>query len=110
LLEQHLDSSLAAESAAAGVNYDWMQEFSRQATGLGVTFQPTIIGFGAVLDNLSAFLDNVSRPVAIICAAAAYVGLWLFVAGGIIDRYARDRPTRSHGFFSASGVFFFRFL
>src|SRR5947208_2804491 len=59
LLEQHLDSSLAAESAAAGVNYDWMQEFSRQATGLGVTFQPTIIGFGAVLDNLSAFLDNV---------------------------------------------------
>ena len=36
--------------------------------------------------------------------------LWLFVAGGIIDRYARDRATGVHGFFSASGVFFFRFL
>jgi len=29
------------------VNSDWMQEFADQATGLGVTFKPTIIGFGA---------------------------------------------------------------
>jgi hypothetical protein len=43
-------------------------------------------------------------------AASAYVALWIFLAGGIIDRYARDRVTRVHGFFGASGVFFFRFL
>jgi hypothetical protein len=36
--------------------------------------------------------------------------IWIFIAGGIIDRYARDRATRAYGFFSASGVFFFRFL
>ena len=53
MLEQHLGRSLAAETAASGVNYEWWQEFSDQATGLGVTFRPTIIGFGAVLDNLS---------------------------------------------------------
>jgi hypothetical protein len=110
MIEQHLGSSLAADSAAAGVNYDWWQEFSDQATGLGVTFKPTIIGFGAVLDNLSAFVDNDHRPVVIVGAAAAYVVLWIFLAGGIIDRYARDRATRAHGFFAASGVFFFRFL
>jgi hypothetical protein len=46
----------------------------------------------------------------IVGAASAYIVLWLFVAGGILDRYARDRPTRAHGFFAASGVFFFRFL
>ena len=74
------------------------------------TFKPTIIGFGAVLDNLSAFVDNTARPIVIVGAAAAYVLLWLFLAGGIIDRYARDRATGAHGFFSASGVFFFRFL
>ena len=34
----------------------------------------------------------------------------MFLAGGIIDRYARDRSTRAYGFFAASGVFFFRFL
>ena len=31
----HLGRSLAADSAADGVNYDWWQEFTSQATGLG---------------------------------------------------------------------------
>ena len=110
MLEQHLGESLAADRAVSGVNYSWMQEFEDQTSGLGTTFRPTIIGFGAVLDNLSAFLDNRPRPVIIAGAAGAYIVLLLFVSGGIIDRYARDRATRAHGFFSASGVFFFRFL
>jgi hypothetical protein len=110
MLAQHLGRSLAADTAASSVNYDWMQEFSDQATGLGVTFKPTIIGFAAVLDNLSAFMDRTSRPVVIVGAAAVYILAWIFLAGGIIDRYARDRATRAHGFFAASGVFFFRFL
>ena len=63
-----------------------------------------------MLDNLSAFLDNTTRPLVIVGAAGTYILLWLFVAGGIIDRYARDRATGVHGFFAASGVFFFRFL
>ncbi len=109
-LMNHLGASLAATSAAQGVNYEWMQEFADQATGLGTTFRPTIIGFGAVLDNLSAFMDAVPRPVLVIGAAGVYIAAWLFLAGGIIDRYARDRATRAHGFFSASGGFFFRFV
>src|SRR5262249_45376413 len=83
-LMNHLGTSLAAESAAQGVNYEWMQEFADQATGLGTTFRPTIIGFGAVLDNLSAFIDASARPVVVIGAAAAYILVWLFLAGGII--------------------------
>jgi hypothetical protein len=110
MLADHLGGSMAADTAASGVNYDWMQEFADQASGLGVTFRPTIIGFGAVLDNLSAFIDDTTRPVAIAGAASIYILGWLFLAGGIIDRLARDRATRAHGFFSASGVFFFRFL
>ncbi len=110
MLAQHLGRSLAADTAASGVNYDWMQEFSDQAAGLGVTFKPTIIGFGAVLDNLSAFMDDVERPAVVVGAASFYVLLWIFVAGGVIDRYARDRATHTYGFFASSGVFFFRFL
>ena len=109
-LRQHLGASLAADAAASGVNFEWMQEFGDQATGIGTTFTPTIIGFGAVLDNISSFADNVGRPAAIAGAATAYIVLWLFIAGGILDRYARDRPTRASGFFAVSGVFFFRFL
>src|SRR5262249_53809475 len=110
MLAQQLGDSLIADSAAAGVNYDWMEEFADQATGLGVTFKPTIIGFAAGLGNLSAFPDNPSRPVVIVGAASVYILGWLFLAGGILDRFARDRPTRAHGFFAACGVFFFRFL
>lgn len=109
-IEQHLGGSLAADTAASGVNYEWMLEFGDQASGLDATLRPTIIGYGAVLDNLSAFLDNTKQPVAIVGAAAAYVALWIAAAGGIIDRYARDRATRAHGFFAASGEYFFRFL
>ena len=110
MLRDHLGASLAADSAAGGVNYDWMQEFTSQASGVGATFGPAVVGFAAVLDNLSAFLDNTTRPIVVAVTAATYLGLWIFLAGGIIDRYARDRRTHAHGFFAASGVFFFRFL
>jgi hypothetical protein len=110
MIAHHFGDSLASDAAASGVNYEWMQEFADQASGVGVTFKPTIIGFGAVLDNLSAFLDATTRPLVVTAAASAYVGLWLFVAGGIIDRLARDRALRAHGFFAASGVYFWRFL
>src|SRR5436190_13991114 len=110
LIREHLGESAAADTALSGVNYEWWQEFTDQAAGLGVTFRPTIIGFGAVLDNLSGFLDDDRRPIVIVGAAGAYVVVWIFVAGGILDRFARDRPTRSYGFFAVSGTFFFRFL
>jgi hypothetical protein len=110
MLSEHLGGSLAAKGALTGANDNWMQEFGDQASGIGVTFKPTIIGFGAVLDNLSAFLDDTTRPIVVVGAGCVYLAMWLFAAGGIIDRYARDRATRAHGFFAASGTFFFRFL
>jgi hypothetical protein len=102
--------SLAADEAARGVNYEWWTEFSAQASGMATTFVTSVIGFAAVLDNLSTLLDRGARPGAIIWLGGAYLVLWLFLAGGIIDRYARDRPIRSHGFFAACGASFFRLL
>ena len=110
MLQAHLGSSLEAAQAAAGINYDWWQEFSAQASGLGTTFAPTIIGFGAVLENVSALADNLPMVTAVAGAIAVWMVLWSFVSGGVIDRYARQRPTRSHGFFSAAGGLFWRIL
>lgn len=109
-LQDHLGSSLEANAAADGVNYDWWQEFSNQAHGLSTTFSPSIIGFAAVLDNISGILDGQGKIVALAGVLATYLCVWTFLLGGIIDRYARQRPTRAHGFFAAGGVFFFRFL
>ena len=108
MVAQPSGGSAGGGDAATGVNNHWMQEFTDQATGIGVRLNPTIIGFEAVLDNVGRLVDNARRPIGIV--GACYIVVWLFLAGGIIDRYARDRPTRAHGFFAVSGVFFFRFL
>ena len=114
----HLGSSLEAETAATGVNYDWWQEFASQASeigagigaGIGATFSPTIIGFASTLDNLSDLLDARYDIAPIAAAAAVYLLAWIFLTGGILDRYARQRPTRAYGFFGAAGGFFWRLL
>ena len=109
-LEDHLGSSLAATAAADGVNYDWWQEFSAQASGLGTTFTPSVIGFATTLDSVSGLLDGRRLITPIASALAIYVMGWLFVSGGILDRYARGRGIGAYGFFAASGTFFLRFL
>ncbi len=109
-LQTHLGNSLMAEQVARGVNVQWWSEFTQQAGTLGKTFQTGIIGFAAVLDNLNAFAEGEARPSPLLWLGAAYLLLWLFLAGGVLDRYARARPTRSYEFFTACGVYFVRFL
>ncbi len=97
-------------TAAAGTNYDWWQEFFAQASGLGTTFVPSIIGFGAVLDNLSGLLDNnvMAATIAGVTAHGWCCGRFSPAASSIGSR-ARRR-TRSHGFFGACGMHFWRLL
>ena len=109
-IASHLGNSMAAVEAARGLNYQWLAEYRAQAGEIGKTLGGTVIGFAAVLDNLSTLVDNEDRPPSILWLGAAYLLLWLFLAGGILDRYARNRPTRSYEFFSACGVYFGRFL
>ena len=106
----HLGRSLAAGAAADGVNYDWWQEFMSQASGLDATFTPAVIGFAATLDSLSSVADARGAALPVAAALALYLLGWLFLTGGILDRLARQRPTRAYGFFAACGVFFWRFL
>ena len=109
-LQVNLGSSLAGGEAADGVNYDWWQEFSGQASGIGTTFTPTIIGFATTLDSVSGLLDRRALSTPIVWALAVYLAAWVFITGGILDRYARGRRIGAYGFFAASGIFFFRFL
>jgi hypothetical protein len=110
MIAAHLGDSLFADALAAGTSYDWWQEFSAQASGLATTFVPSIIGFGAVLDNLGALVDNLPMATTVAGATAAWLVLWSFLSGGVLDRYARMRPTRAVGFFAACGLHFWRFL
>ncbi len=110
MIAAHLGASLAAEAAASGTNYGWWQEFTAQASGLGQTFVPSIAGFGAVLDNLDGIADNLPMVTALAVVTGGWLVVWSFLSGGILDRLARGRKTRAHGFFAACGVHFWRLL
>jgi hypothetical protein len=109
MLRSHLSRSAMAGNAADHVNYDWWQEFAAQTSGLGTTFAPAILGFAATLGNIGGLLDGETEIAPITAALALYIAGWTFLLGGVLDRYARQRRTRAHGFFAACGVYWFRF-
>ena len=109
MLAAHLGASLAAETAATGVNFDWWNEFLAQAGGVGQSFVPAILGFAAVMKNLGAVADAEGVPAALAGVIVVQMAVSLFLAGGVLDRLARDRAFGAGAFFSACGVFFFRF-
>src|SRR5687767_13634674 len=104
MLAEHLGASMAAETAAAGVNFDWWNEFLAQAAGIGQTFVPAILGFAAVVNNLSSIADASELPTVIASVVTAHIVVSVFLMGGVLDRLSRDRATGSYGFFSACGV------
>lgn len=110
MLGDHLGASLAAETAVSGVNFDWWNEFLAQAAGVGQSFVPAIIGFAAVIKNLSGLADAEHLPLVIASVVTAQVVVSMFLVGGVYDRLARDRALGAGGFFQACGVYFFRFL
>jgi hypothetical protein len=110
LLEAHLGASLAADTLTRRVDFDWWQEFTFQATGLGTTFTPSILGFAAVLRNASDLADATAPDAALAAFLATWLLAWSFLAGGILDRYARRRRTFAAGFFAACGTHFFRLV
>jgi hypothetical protein len=59
----------------------------------------------AVLAGAIAVLWWLDGPWDTRTTVAGFV-LWTFLSGGIIDRYARGRPTRARGFFGACGAHF----
>lgn len=106
----HLGASLMADQAARGANLDWWNEFLAQASGIGQTFVPAIIGFAAVMKNLGDLADAQTLVPALTGVVGAQIVLSIFLAGGVLDRLARDRVVGAHAFFSACGVWFWRFL
>jgi hypothetical protein len=109
LIGAHLGSSLAAQSAAESVNYDWWNEFLSQTSGIGLSFVPAILGFAAVMKNLSSVVDTTKLPIVVAVAVSLHMIVSLFLIGGVIDRLARDRAIGAAAFFSACGTYAARF-
>jgi hypothetical protein len=101
MLAEHLGSSVVAEQATWRWDSGWAAEFAAQAQGLGR---------GGTISTMSGLADGVPLPPTVWAAVAASLLLWIFLSGGILDRFARGRPVPTAAFFAACGVYFFRFL
>lgn len=108
-IEDHLGDSLTASTAASGVDLRWWDEFAAQS-GTPRSFTPSIIAGAAPVGTYSDLLDGNGPRLEVFGALGLGLLLWVFLSGGLLDRYARRRRTGARGFFGACGVFFFRFL
>src|SRR6478735_4584810 len=77
-------------------------------TTLALALGPALM-LRSVIDNLSRLADHKSLPPALAGIVAAQVLVSIFLAGGLLDRLARDRAIGAAAFFSACGLWAGRF-
>jgi len=101
-LKDSFGNSLAGERMSEGFDYLWWEEYRDEAQGLEQTFTPSIIGKGAILNNLEGLIQLrvFDLPPIILIFGLLYIILHTFLAGGILslfrkgDANERDRFLR----------------
>lgn len=112
-LRDSFGSSLVGDRMAEDFDYLWWQEFKDESQGIEKTFGPSIIGKGAILNNLEGLIQlRIFRlPPVILVTGLIYIILHTFLAGGILSIFNQESPKFSmKKFFEGSGIHFFRFL
>ncbi len=113
VLQESIGASLVDERMTAGFDLQWYGEFASGASGLEETFGPSVTGILPMLGNLERMLDGEILGVngVILLAGLAYLLVWAFLAGGIVDRYAQPMgATSPERFYSQCGENFLRFV
>jgi MFS family permease len=112
-LNNSFGRSEAGERMAEGFDYLWWQEFRDEAKGIERTFTPSIIGKGAILNNLEGLIQMQfsSLPLTILILGVLYIILHTFLAGGILSTFNQEVPKFTmRKFAEGAGSYFFRFL
>ncbi len=112
-LKGSFGKSLVGERMAEGFDYLWWEEYRDDAQGLERTFTPSIIGKGAILNNLEGLIQLrvFDLPPVILIFGLLYLMLHTFLAGGILSLFQKREPTFALGdFFRGAGSLFLRFF
>lgn len=112
-LKNSFGSSMVGERMAKGFDYLWWQEFRDNSQGLELTFRPSIISQGALLDNLEGLVQMqfFALPLSILILGLSYIILHTFLAGGILSVFNQDEPKFTiKRFFEGAGTYLLRFL
>jgi hypothetical protein len=106
-----ISARLVAIALSAPAHFLTAQGFPATGAQWLLAVEHELRDFTAVITpDISHFFQPGSLSSALVAATLIQTGLWLFLSGGLLDRFARARPIRTGAFFSAAGVYFFRFL
>jgi hypothetical protein len=78
--------------------------------GLAAVTLLTALLFDRSIDDLRSYRPQTPLTGDQLRSLTAYILLWMFLTGGILDRFARARPIRTSAFFAACGEYGVRFL
>lgn len=108
-LEDGMGRSEAGERMRDGFDALWHQSFSARAQGLAKSFDPGVVGIGAVFDGLDGLVTGqlFHAHVAIVGVGLIYLAVWTFLASGLVARFS-GRSTRV-SFFAEAAHYFPRF-
>lgn len=112
-LKNSFGDSVVGEKMAQGFDYLWWQEYRDQSQGLEKTFTPSIIGKGALLNNLQGLVSFrfFRLPPSLMILGLLYILLHAFLAGGILSTFMKESPQfRLKDFLKGAGAHFFRFF
>lgn len=112
-LKDSLGDSLVGEGMANGFDILWWEEYRDQSEGLAKTFTPSIIGKGAILNNLEGLISMTffSLPPEILIFGLIYIIFRTFLAGGILSTFNKNTPKFSlKKFFGGAGTYALHFF
>ena len=116
LIEESLHGAIGAsradEGLRQGLDLSWLGEYASRASGLETTVRASLVGRGAVFDNLESwFSGELFLDWRTVAFGAAYALVWLFLLGGALDRFARrERQLVLAPYMAASARFYPRLL
>jgi hypothetical protein len=112
-IRDSVGSSLVHENLRKGFDMSWYGQYKAYAEGLERTFTPAVLGIGAFLDNLEAWVTGglFTGHAVLVALGVVYAIVWALLLGGVVDRYANPDEARGAArFFRSGGRYFFRFL
>jgi hypothetical protein len=97
---------LAAETLRQGFDAGWHGEYRAEAGGVERSFEPTLLGVGAFLKNLEAWLGLEIFQVspALVALGVLYAAVWLLLLGGVLEHLVRPSPALTLDRFLADGA------
>ncbi len=93
-IAESVGRSDAGDRLAKGFDYVWWEEFRDKGHGLSRSFGPSIVGRGALLNNLEGLIEMrfVEWPAEVILALLIFLVIRTFLAGGTLDLYRQEAP------------------